>query len=84
MFFTNISLDSEQTTLHTCTIRCNAFDKGNYVIRTSIDSYKAFDSISYEILLKELNQYGMRGVALKCFSSYLYNRTQIVSVNGVL
>lgn len=44
---------------------------------------KAFDSISHTILLRKLQKYGVRGIALKLFESYLSNRSQFVKVNGV-
>ena len=45
---------------------------------------KAFDTVSHEILLKKLEYYGVRGIALKLFASYLSNRYQQTSIDGCL
>lgn len=48
-----------------------------------LDIRKAFDSINHEILLKKLkDQFGIHGVELKWFESYLMNRQQVCFVNG--
>ena len=47
-----------------------------------IDFSKAFDMVEHPILLKKLENYGIRGQTLKWFESYLCNREQFVTVNG--
>ena len=55
-----------------------AIDKGQYTIGIFLDLSKAFD---HSILIKKLEYYGIRGVALKWFENYLANRKQIVKYN---
>ena len=42
----------------------------------------AFDTVDHDILLRELDHYGIRGTAEDWFNSYLTKRRQIVSING--
>ena len=59
-------------------------DNRKYSIGICLDLSKAFDTVDHNILLKKLEIYGIRGTALKRFSSYLSCRTQFVSIGDVI
>ena len=58
-----------------------AIDDKKYAIGVFIDLKKAFDTIDHSILSKKLHHYGIRGVALRWFESYLNHRQQYVYLN---
>ena len=56
-------------------------DSGNLVISIFLDFKKAFDCVSHGILLSKLHSYGIRGIKLQWFESYLSQRRQL-TLNG--
>ena len=60
-----------------------SLDEGKYVFEIYIDLKKAFDTVQHQILLYKLQHYGIRGIALEWFDSYLSKRKQFVVTNGI-
>ena len=60
-----------------------ALDNNDKCLSVFLDLSKTFDTINHEILLMKLKRYGIRGVALKWFRSYLNQIMQYVSFKGV-
>ena len=56
-------------------------DNTNFFIGIFIDLSKSFDIINHDILIKKLNSYGIRDIALEWFKNYLTIRLQYVSIN---
>jgi hypothetical protein len=54
-------------------------DNNRHTVSVFLDLSKAFDTINHNTLLNKLQHYGIRGVALDWFGSYLYKRRQFVS-----
>ena len=62
-----------------------ALDDHKEVLLLLLDLTAAFDTIDHSILLHRLEfKYGITGAALLWFKSYLTDRVQTVSINGVL
>ena len=59
-------------------------DRGYVNAVVFLDLKKVFDTVDHSILLSKLYLYGVKGIAYELLSSYLENRTQKCSVNGIL
>lgn len=59
-----------------------AFSRNQMLYGVYVDFSKAFDLIDHTILLRKLENYGVRGTAHALLESYLSNRTQYVDTNN--
>ncbi len=53
----------------------DAIDQKLFSLGIFIDLKKAFDTINHNILIKKLERYGIRGIALQWITSYLQRRS---------
>jgi len=61
----------------------NNMDKQRVTLMAAIDLSAAFDTVDHEILLSVLEKkFGIHGIALQWYKSYLSNRKMKVSING--
>ena len=56
----------------------DVFNGSKYTLGIFIDLSKLFHTVDYNILLKKLDMYGIKGKNLKCFHSYLTNGKQFI------
>jgi hypothetical protein len=59
-----------------------ALNKGNYCMGLFLDLKKSFNVCSFQILLRKLVKFGIKGTTLLWFKNYLSGRTQCVDING--
>ena len=52
------------------------YDNHEITMGIYLDLHKAFDTVNHSILIEKLAVYGIRGIVLKWFTSYLENRKQ--------
>lgn len=60
----------------------NSLDEGSKCLSIFLDLAKAFDTISVPLLVKKLDNIGIRGTPLKLFQNYLSGRTQLVKIGS--
>jgi retron-type reverse transcriptase len=60
----------------------SSLDSKNHVIGLFLDLKKAFDTVDFNILIKKLSHYGIRGNTLDLLKSYLSSRTQTVKIEN--
>ena len=60
-----------------------SLENGEFVVGVFLDFSDDFDTVNHDILLTKLHHYGIRGSAMKWFQSYLSDRYQYVTYNGV-
>ena len=75
---------TEYATMEFIDMAMHEIDKGLMPFSIFIDLSKAFDTLDHQILLNKLKHYGIQGVQLNWFKSYLTERTQFVTYNGVV
>ena len=76
---------TETATIKLCNDIISGMDSGKCTVLASLDLTAAFDTVDHDIFLHRLqNVYGICGIALKWFKSYLSNREYRVSINSSL
>ena len=59
-----------------------ALDKQMVAVALFIDVSKTFDSLDHNILLKKIEHYGVRGVALNWLNLFVTHRFQFTELDG--
>ena len=60
-----------------------SLENKKYFVTVCIDLSKAFDTVHHGVLIDKLRHLGIRGIALQWFQSYLGDRLQYVSIDGI-
>lgn len=75
---------TENAAIEVANLVMRAIDQKKIVTGVFMDLKKAFDIVDHKKLLQVLENYGIRGPALKILASYLEDRRQIVKVENKL
>ena len=62
----------------------SAMNENKVTLAVYIDAMKAFDTVNHDILLKKVEQIGLRGNVGKWLKNYLSNRKQCTVVNNTI
>ena len=77
-------LSAENAMVHVTEYVMQNFSDKLRTVGIFIDLARAFDTVDHSILLRKLENIGIRGIAYNLFESYLKNRVQKVKINGNL
>ena len=58
----------------------SSIDSNKKALAVFLDLAKAFDTVDHQLLLRKLEDIGVRGESLKLFKSYLTNREMVVKI----
>ena len=75
-------MSTEQAVIFLTTFVNDHLDRGLKVASVFLDIMKAFDCVDYEILVKKLDNCGIRGKFLELVRSFLSERMQIVQIES--
>jgi hypothetical protein len=74
-------MSTEHNLLQVTNFIGEALNNGEWAVGIFLDLKKAFDTVQHDILLRKLERFGINGVSLAWFKSYLSNRLQCVDIN---
>lgn len=74
-------ISTEDAVISLTTILTKQLDVGKKCLAVFLDLKKAFDTVSFSILVRKLEQIGIRGIQLSIFKDYLTNRKQRVKLD---
>ena len=61
----------------------DVLDKKEIALSIFVDFSKPFDTVDHRILLRKLERYGVRGLALDLIKDYLTSRTHSVKISDI-
>ena len=74
---------TEQAILEITGYLQSSIDNHLYTCGIFLNFSKAFDTVNHSILLRKLEKYGIRGLPLEWFHSYLSNRNQYAQIGNI-